>query len=462
MKEDKMMEKILNPLRNRFKIPIPAGERGVALFLSLGFITMFTLLAGGFVVIGLRSTHLGADFQYSSNALSSAEAGIHFAIGQMNAGEIVPPEPLKGDPTWENWVYSLVTPGYESEVEIRYAKDLMLPHFKYDDTINEEDKYYIIRSLGDGPRGTKRAIEVVMTPEGLDPKFEFAFYFGSDANFYGNPVTFSGHFDTLIVEIDGNGKPYIDYNENSNFDQATEWGWAHGVPNRLDKIELDDSIPVDPPCDWLHYEGDVHTNGSMEFFDHPHFNGEGTAVGTIDYNGSTFTNQNDHYFRSGITEYADSVQPIYIRTDLAYWEEAAERDSTIYIVTTANVGSFPGWSHVGGTFKYGGGGQMDPGTYYFTDDVQISGNSSGNATIVTDFTLKVSGTTENWSNLDLMGYISGGELTVNGGQYIQGLVYTNSNLKFPGETYIFGAVWVNGGGSISGNPMGQWGRINQW
>ena len=142
-----------------------------------------------------------------------------------------------------------------------------------------------------------------------------------------------------------------------------------------------------------------------------------------------------------------------IPTDLAFWEEVAAEDSTVHIITPWNVGEFPGWSYVGGTFKWGGSEQMVEGTYYLTDDVQISGNSCGNSTIITNHTLKVNGTTESWSELDLMGYIAGGELTVNGGQYIQGLVYTKSSMKFTGGAYIFGAVWVKGGGDISGNPI---------
>lgn len=428
------------------------GEKGMALYISLGFITLLAILAGGFVAIGLRSSQLESDHYHSSNALSNAEAGIHFAMGQINAGEIVPPEPSLEDSAWMDWVDTLETPGYGSEVEIRYIKDLMLPHFKYDGSMNEEDERYLITSVGQGPRKTERTLQIVMKPEGLTPYFDYALFFGGNANFSGNPVTFSGHFDTLRVQLDGNN-PFFDINGNGVFDKPMEWGWSEGT-YQLDKVKLSYAIPLSPVCTGLQYGGHIHSNGNLDFIDHPHFNGKGSAVGEITQdNGNPFVNVDNRYFRSGHTNFADYVEPVEIPTDLAFWEEVAEDDSMVHIITPWNVGEFPGWSYVGGTFKWGGGAQMEEGTYYLTDDVQISGNSSGNSTIITNHTLKVNGTTESWSELDLMGYIAGGDLTVDGGQYIQGLVYTKSNMKFTGGAYIFGAVWVKGGGDISGNPI---------
>ncbi|MCH7760321.1 hypothetical protein IIA15_02825, partial [candidate division TA06 bacterium] len=105
------------------------GEKGIALVLSLASITLFAILASGFVAVGVRNTQVGSDYEYGTEALSTAEAGVHFALGQMNAGEIVPPKPILGDPTWVDWVENLVTPGYESAVQIKYVPELMLPNF---------------------------------------------------------------------------------------------------------------------------------------------------------------------------------------------------------------------------------------------------------------------------------------------------------------------------------------------
>ncbi|MCH7761206.1 pilus assembly PilX N-terminal domain-containing protein [candidate division TA06 bacterium] len=437
------------------------GERGIALVIALGFITIFALLAGGFASISIRNTQVGSDFHYSSEALSSAEAGVHFAIGQMNAGEIVPPEPDLNDPEadsiWRNWVDSLDVPGYKSKVQVAYAETLMLPYFEIGGRIDEENKFYRITSTGEGPHKTSRAIEVITRPVGLGgPQFQFAFHFGSDANFSGSPVTFSGHHDTLTVKLDG-GRPFIDSNNNGVFDKGSEWGWIHGT-YQLEDLMLNDSDPDSngffPAAEGLHSQGDIHANGDMNFNGHPHFNGKGTSTGFISQqNNNPFQNNNNRYFRNEHTNYTDTVEIQDIPTDSAYWVEVAQEESTVYFVTPANVDSFPGWQYVGGKFKWSGNNPIPEGIYYFTDDVQISGNPTGDATIITNNTIKVSGNPTDFGADDMMGYIAGGDITINGDQYLQGFVYTHSDINFSGTPCIFGAVWVKGGGSISGNPF---------
>jgi len=447
-----------NFLRKVFFSKEIEGEQGIALFTALSFVTIFSLLAGGFVAVGVRNSHLEADFQHTSNALSSAEAGIHFAIGQMYSGEIVPPEPIEGDEEWENWLDSLETPGYGSDVEVSYATNLMDTLFRPDGTMADENKYFRIHSVGSGPRQTKRTIEVITNLEGITPNLKYAFYFGSNATFNGNPVTFSGHHDSLTVELDNNGKPFFDVDGDGDFDQDDEWGWAHGV-HELDSLRLSSPAPesanFSPDLPGLHSRGDIHANGNITLASNPRFNGYGSATGQIQRpNGDPFQNEDKKFIRHGYTNNAPPV-PFgdEIPTDLTTWEKIAEHDTSVHIITPENVGEYPGWQYVGGKFKWSGNNPMSKRTYYLTDDVEIKGNATGNATIVTDYTIKVDGNVLNYAAKALMGYVAGGNITITGGQYIQGLVYSKSNINFPGQSYIFGAIWTKGTGSINGSPI---------
>lgn len=434
-------------------------ERGMVLFVALGLITIISLLAGGFLSIGVRNSHLEADFHHASNALSSAEAGIHFALGQMRAGGITPPEPELGDTTWENWTQTLETPGYSSEVEVSYVKEFMLPQFNVTTgKILEDDKVYRISSSGSGPRETKKKIEVIISPKKeIIFKIDYAVQLGSNANFSGNPITYSGNSDTLIVQLDNNNKPYFDINENGDFDQATEWGWAHGT-YRLDEIWLNvpypDSSAFSPICPGLHSHGDIHANGNLHFSGGlPRINGKGSATGTVTQSGfGPFINDINHYIRKDYTNNADPVFIGDIPTNLAYWSERATRDTLIKILTPMNVGSFPGWQYVGNKFKWSGNSPLPNVIYYLTDDCLISGNPTGNATLITDDDITVSGTTVSYAREDYMGYIAGGNIFISGSQYIQGFIYSKGDIQCPGEYYIFGAVVVKGGGVTSGNP----------
>jgi hypothetical protein len=430
------------------------GERGMVLFLALGFITIFSLLAGGFVAIGIRNTHLDSDYRYASNALSTSEAGIQFAIGQLTGKEIEPPVPTLADSSWMTWVTTVVTPGYSSKVEISYVAELMFPHFNpVKGTIKEGDLYFRLTSTGNGPRSTEKKIEVITSPRDVnDIHFDHSMFFGGSASFTGNAVTYSGHEDTLIIKLDGN-EPYMDWNNDDNFDDATEWGWDNGS-NRLDQVMLFDPRPVVPPCTGLQYNGKVHANGNLTITGNPHFNGEGSSTDQIlEAGGAPFMSTNDHYFRPGYANWVDSVDVPNIPTNVEYWEERALEDTAIHIVTPLNVGSYPPWTYVGGKFKWGAATPLPKTTYYLTDDVEITGNTTGNATIITDHDIKVAGNPSSISASDRMGYIAGGEAEIGGNLYIKGIVYSKDKIKFMGTAYIFGTVVVKGSGGISGNPI---------
>ncbi|MCH7761152.1 hypothetical protein IIA15_07120 [candidate division TA06 bacterium] len=458
----------LTSLKKDRKNP-PGGERGIALLISLMCITLFALLASGFVAIGVRNTHLGADLHHTSEALSSAEAGVHFAFGQMNAGEIVPPEPILGDPTWVNWVENLVTPGYESDVQISFVPELMLPNFDpITLKIAEEDMYYRILSTGEGLRETKRNVEVIMTPDDgiYGPLFDNAWQFGFDVRFSGKPVTFSGHSDTLTIKLDGGDptKPYIDTNGNNTFDQGTEWGLTHGTKN-LSDITLSDPHP-DHPLFWpsapsLHSNGDIHSNNEIRFPPNLHINGEVTTAEEID---PPFVNVENKYIRNGYTEYADSLFVEDIPTDSAFWAEIARKNTKVHFITIDNYWEYPGWSQVGQfggipRFLWNGNAKIPDGVYYILGHIQISGNPTTNAILITDYTIKVSGLPTNWGN-DMAGYIAGDDIEIAGNIYLQGVIYTKKFLDVSGNPTIFGAVYAGGnsagGGppkTISGNPI---------
>jgi len=65
----------------------------------------------------------------------------------------------------------------------------------------------------------------------------------------------------------------------------------------------------------------------------------------------------------------------------------------------------------------------------------------------------VSGNPTNFSADDNLAYVAGGKITIDGFQYIQGLVYSKADVQFVGTSYVFGAVVVRGGGTVSGNPI---------
>jgi hypothetical protein len=288
--------------------------------------------------------------------------------------------------------------------------------------------------------------------------YDYAFFFGDDTDFNGNPVTFSAHPDSINVRLDSNGKPFIDNNNNGIFDQDTEWGWAHGI-NRLDMILWCDSVPVSPPCPGLQYEGDIHVNGSIDFEDHPHFNGKGTAVGTITQGGGApFVNEDNKYFRFGHTEYVDPIPIINIPTNLGYWHARSLQDTVIHIITDDNVDLFPGWilnGEIEGVpvFVWEGTEPIPNGFFFLNGHVRIEGNPTGNTYIITDHTIRVSGIPIDFDVGDQIKYIAGGNILVSGGQYTQGFLYTKGKIKFLGQSYIFGIIYSKEGGDISGSPI---------
>ncbi|MCH7761726.1 hypothetical protein IIA15_10075, partial [candidate division TA06 bacterium] len=448
---------------------------------SLFSIVIFALLASGFIFIGVRNTQMGSDLKYSAEALSSAEAGVHFALGQMNAEEILPPEPdlneSEADSIWRNWVHPLETPGYGSEVEISYVVEKMLPLF--DSTtgkIAEEDKYYRITSSGYGSRSTHRKVEVVASPQGEESlHFLFGWQFGGDVEFSGNPITFSGHSDTLIVKLDPNKKPWFDMNNNGVLD-SDEWEWEGNCSKCLEAIEYSDPYPdgVDddsliPPLLGLHSAGDIHANGNITLGKYnggptPHFNGTVTAAGYIfreDEEDTFFFpshNKNDYYIRNDAKHLVAPQPDVIIPTDQAFWEKKAEKDSTIHVITEFNYYEHPGWEYKstnkGPKFTWKSNEDIPEGTYYLAGHVKITGSTAGNASIVTDYTLELDGNPGNTSTDNLVAYICRGNIDIQGNQYIQGLLYTSEgNIEIDGQLNVFGSVYIGADGEVSGDVI---------
>jgi hypothetical protein len=438
-----------------------AGEKGIVLVLSLGLIAMFSILATGFVTMGVRNTQLGSNYRYSSEALSSAEAGIQFAIGQMNADNIKPPEPKLGEIEWENWVHSLETPGYGSHVTISYVKDLMLPYFDSEtgEYMYGEDRYIRITSEGFGPRETKKEIEVITAqppPEGFN--FHFAWQFGGNANLR-NPATFSGHSDSLPPVVLQANKPYFDTDEDGDFDDNIDRGWNVGFHDlKLEEIKLDDPHPdssaFHPDVPYLHSAGNIHSNGDLIFGNNPRVNGSVTAKGDIwEYSPEdSFENKHSHYIRYGYTPRSQKEPNINIPTNHGYWHARSLKDSTIHIITIENYDDYD-FSISAGAYTWNDSDPLPSGTYYFDDDVKMAGNPTGNASLVTDHTISLSGHPTEISNDNLMAYIAGGDIRTNGTGYIQGLLYTKSNIDVVSNICILGAVYVGGEGDVDKNPV---------
>jgi hypothetical protein len=437
-----------------------AGEKGIVMILALGFIAVFSIMATGFVTMGVRNTHLGSDYRYSSEALSYAEAGIQFAIGQMNADNIRPPDPILGDPGWENWVHTLETPGYGSEVTISYVKDMMIPHF--DSATGEYprvDKYFKFTSVGYGPQGTKRALEVITAqppPEGFN--FHYAWQLGGDGNLR-NPVTYSGHSDSLPpVRMQAN-KPYFDSNEDGDFDNGIDRGWWSGPQNeQLREIEWDhpypDTITFIPTVDHLHSAGKIHSNGDLIFGGDTKINGSVTARGDIwEYSeGNVFENTDPHYIRWGYATHMPKEPKINIPTNQGFWNAESQKDTMVHIITNANYTDY-GFTISAGAYTWNDSDPIPEGKYHFDDDVKMAGNPTGNASIITDHTISLSGHPEDVSNDNLMAYIAGGDIRANGTGYVQGLLYTKGNLDIDADIGILGAVYVEGEGDIDKNPV---------
>jgi hypothetical protein len=279
---------------------------------------------------------------------------------------------------------------------------------------------------------------------------DYAFLLGASATISGNPVTYSAHPDSIIVRLDGND-PYIDTNNNGIFDQDTEWGWDHGV-NDLSKVLLSDPIPLVPPCPGLQYDGKVHANGSLEITGNPHFNGRGSATGEIFQAGGTpFVNSENHYFRPDYVNYADTIPFPSVPTNREYWEERADDDTSIHIITDENVDLFPGWTSDDEieevpVFVWEGTEPIPSTTYFLTGHVRIEGNPTGNAYIITDHSIMIGGIPTDFEAGDQIKYFAGGDITVGGNQYIQGVIYSRGGIKSTGMAYIFGAVLGREGG----------------
>jgi hypothetical protein len=287
--------------------------------------------------------------------------------------------------------------------------------------------------------------------------YDFAFFFDNDVNFTWRPVTFSAHPDSVQVKFDRYAfynLPYFDSNDNGTFDRDTEWGWFHGV-NRLNEVFLNDPIPLVPPCPGLKYNGDIHANGNI-LLTFPLINGKGSATGEVlDRDSVPFENGPNHYIRYGYTNHVNHISFPNIPTHRDFWEARALIDTTVHIITEENVDLFPGWILNGefeGTpiFVWEGTEPIPGGIFFLTGHVNIEGNSMGNATIVTDHIIRVSGDPSYFEAGGQIRYIAGGNIDLSGGQYVQGLLYTKRRI-FLRTSFVFGAVYSKEGRHISGN-----------
>jgi hypothetical protein len=472
------------------------NEKGIVLVSAIAVLSALLIMGATVMLVSLTNARIVSSRLTHTRALFVAEAGIQEIIARLadtTSNGIAPPDTV--DSLWETRIYLgqpptspdsghifCVSSVQDLSNALDYCADTPLT-VKYlldyndinGDGETEQIVYYnrITQNKSPDYAGIKGCFPVLVAKSmGIERsakrKFEVEllarvavhviapFEFGGTGAFSGNPVTFSGDSKDLSIKMDAGGHVYIDTNGDDIFGEENEWGFNHG-DWKLKELTIDDRVEFFgdsgtvwenwPPCPYLYEHGDIIANGDMSLTGNPNIHGDCMCSGQL-----SLKEFKDHCYVTGDTaSFIPPVDILYLDLTQQYWI-----DKGAIIVTPDNVHEIPGnWTYNQGKgFECSGNDDLGDTTYYFTDNVSISGNPSGGATIVTPYSMKISGNPQNMSYTEHLVFIAGGDLELSGNIFAKGLFYSrDGSVKCSGDPIIFGALIVAGEGEVSGNPI---------